>query len=241
MTTSPAQPSDGTTAPRLTALTRPPRDLLAVPTPEAARRLLGWLVVTELPEGRTVGRIVETEAYLGPDDPASHAASRRNGRVTAMWGDVGIAYVYRSYGLHAMLNVVAKPPGAVGAVLIRALEPVAGLEVMQRRRGQDDPRALCSGPGKLCRAMGVSLADHGRDLLTDGRLWLATGSPPATVHHGCRIGISRATDWPLRYWDADSPFVSAHRRGGPYHSERDGAVALTTLPPAFPRSTPRPA
>ena len=194
---------------------RPDRALLTRPTDEVARRLLGWFVVTALPEGRCVGRIVETEAYFGADDPASHAFTRKTGRVTIMSGAAGIAYVYRSYGLHAMLNVVAKPEGETGAVLIRALEPVAGLDLMRARRGLHDVRALGSGPGKLCQAMGITLDDHGCDLLTDRRVWLAEGPPVAAICHGPRVGISRAVDRPLRFWEEGSRFVSAGRTGMP--------------------------
>ncbi|MBA3416858.1 MAG: DNA-3-methyladenine glycosylase [Chloroflexia bacterium] len=197
-------------------MARPSRDWLTRPTAEAARLLLGCLVVTDLPAGRCVGRIVETEAYLGPADPASHAFKRTTGRVAVMAGEAGIAYVYRSYGLHAMLNVVAKPAGETGAVLVRALEPVAGIDLMRARRGREDIRDLCSGPGKLCQAIGITLNDHGLDLLTDGRVWLGLGPPVATVSHGPRIGITRAVDWPLRFWETGSPFVSAGRAGTPF-------------------------
>src|SRR5215207_2667776 len=101
------------------------------PTIDVAHDLLGQVLVSATTEGRTTGRIVETEAYLGADDPASHAARLRGGRVEVMWGEVGIAYVYRSYGIHAMLNVVAKPTGATGAVLIRAVQPLEGIEIMR--------------------------------------------------------------------------------------------------------------
>src|SRR5215207_761988 len=108
-----------------------PREFYERPTIEVARDLLGQVVVSGGPPGRTAGRIVETEAYLGTDDPASHAARLRGGRVEVMWGEVGIAYFYRSYGIHAMLNVVAKPTGATGAVLIRAVQPLEGIEIMR--------------------------------------------------------------------------------------------------------------
>lgn len=196
------------------------RAALGRDTAEAARLLLGWLVVAESPEGITAGRIVEAEAYGGPDDLASHAAMYRTERVAIMAGEPGLAYVYRSYGVHAMLNVVAHPSGGVGAVLIRALEPVVGLDLMTARRGTADPRALCSGPGKLCQALGITLDAHGTDLLAGAPLRLEPGPAPVQIDHGGRIGISRAVEAPLRFWEAGSPFVSAHRRGAPWATER---------------------
>src|SRR5919112_6527086 len=151
------------------------------PTIDVARALLGQVLVSETPQGRTTGRIVETEAYLGADDPASHAARQRTGRVESMWGEPGIAYVYRSYGIHAMLNVVTEPLGETGAVLIRALEPVTGVDLMRARRGLDDERLLCSGPGKLCQALGIGLDLHGTDLVTSARLWISPGQSPSDV------------------------------------------------------------
>lgn len=185
------------------------------PTFEVARDLLGQVVVSASPPGRTAGRIVETEAYLGGDDPASHAARLSTGRVEVMWGDVGIAYVYRSYGIHAMLNVVAKPMGATGAVLIRALEPLEGVEIMRSRRGFIDERRLCSGPGKLCQALGIGLDMHGTDLVTSDALWISPGEPARDVSTSGRIGISRATEHPWRFWVTGNPYVSAHRRALP--------------------------
>lgn len=189
------------------------RDFYARPTNAVARALLGQLVVSHAPEGLTAGTIVETEAYLGPGDPASHAARLRNGRVEAMWGEPGIAYVYRSYGVHAMLNVVAKLPGETGAVLIRALEPVAGIDLMRERRGIADDRLLCNGPGKLCQALGIGLDLHGTDLVTSDRLWIAPSERVATISTSGRIGISRGQERDWRYWITGNPNVSAHRRG----------------------------
>ena len=184
------------------------------PTIDVARALLGQVLVSETPQGRTTGRIVETEAYLGADDPASHAARQRTGRVEAMWGEPGIAYVYRSYGIHAMLNVVTEPVGATGAVLIRALEPVIGIDLMCVRRGLDleEERLLCSGPGKLCQALAIGLHLHGIDLVTSDRLWIAPGESPSNVSASGRIGITRGQAHPWRYWITDNPHVSAHRR-----------------------------
>jgi DNA-3-methyladenine glycosylase len=191
------------------------RAFFAHPTLEVARDLLGQVIVSVASEGRTSGRIVETEAYLGSDDPASHAARLKQGRVEAMWGEPGIAYVYRSYGVHAMLNVVAKPEGQTGAVLIRALEPLEGIELMQLRRGTDRLTLLCSGPGRLCQALGIGLDMHGTDLVTSARLWIAAGETAEDVSVSDRIGISRGQEHPWRFWVTGNPHVSAHRRAWP--------------------------
>jgi DNA-3-methyladenine glycosylase len=197
---------------------RPDRAFYARPTNEVARELLGQTVVSVKPEGVTAGRIVETEAYLGPEDPASHAARLKQGRVEVMWGEPGIAYVYRSYGIHAMLNVVAERAGETGAVLIRALEPVSGIAMMRVRRGVEDERLLCSGPGKLCQALGIGLNMHGTDLVTSEALWIAKGqcAVDIAITTSGRIGISRGQEHPWRYWITGNPHVSAHRRGTPF-------------------------
>jgi DNA-3-methyladenine glycosylase len=166
-----------------------------------------------LPEGEASGRIVEVEGYRDASDLASHAARLRQGRVRAMFGRPGIAYVYRSMGLHAVLNVVTEPDGTAGAVLIRALEPVIGLELMRIRRGSEDFRLLCSGPGRLCQAMGIGLEDHGVDLTAGERIWIEPGPGVASVSVSGRIGISREVEAPWRFFETGSPFVSAHRRG----------------------------
>jgi DNA-3-methyladenine glycosylase len=185
------------------------------PTGLVAQQLLGQFVVTQTDEGLTAGRIVETEAYLGADDPASHAARLKRGPVEVMWGEPGVAYVYRSYGIHAMLNVVAKIAGETGAALIRALEPVVGLDLMRQRRGVEDERLLCSGPGKLCQALGIELDWQGTDLVTSERLWIAPGPPVSNIAVSGRIGISRGQEHPWRFWETGNPHVSAHRRGTP--------------------------
>ncbi len=199
------------------------RDQLTIATIEAAQRLLGCFVVTER-GGRCTGRIVETEAYLGTGDLASHAAKRRTGRVAIMSGQAGFTYVYRSYGLHAMLNVVAKSDGATGAVLIRAVEPLEGLDLMRQRRGVESDRQLCGGPGRLCQALGVTLGDQGVDLITATDLFLLDGAPPAAMMAGSRIGITRAVDEPYRFFEAGSPYVSAHKRGTPIEIVPSGAL-----------------
>jgi DNA-3-methyladenine glycosylase len=132
-----------------------------------------------------------------------------------MWGEPGVAYVYRSYGIHAMLNVVSKETGEIGAVLVRALEPLVGLELMRKRRGVDDERLLCSGPGKLCQALGIELYWQGTDLVTSERLWIAPGPPVPNITVSGRIGISRGQEHQWRFWETGNPHVSAHRRGTP--------------------------
>jgi DNA-3-methyladenine glycosylase len=189
------------------------RAFFARPTLEVARALLGCIVVAIGPDGETSGRIVEVEGYLDASDLASHAARLKRGRALVMSGPPGIAYVYRSMGLHAMLNVVTEPPGCTGAVLIRALEPLTGIDLMRARRGSDDVRLLCSGPGRLCQALGISLDDHGTDLSTSDRLWFAGGGGVNSVSVSSRIGISRATDVEWRFFVTGSRFVSAHRNG----------------------------
>ena len=178
-----------------------------------ARALLGQVVWSKTDKGITAGRIVETEAYLGADDPASHAITRRHAAPPVMRGEPGVAYVYRCYGIHAMLNAVAHEVGGIGAVLIRALEPMAGLDLMAQRRGLATPRLLCAGPGRLCQALGIRLQDHGLNLATSERLWITAAEPIHEVSRGSRIGISAGVDLPLRYFARGSLFVSAHRRG----------------------------
>jgi len=202
MTEEPGRPAEGR---------RLERAFFAAPTVAVGRRLLGCVLVSLAAGERVSGRIVEAEAYLGAEDPASHAARPRGAGVRAMWGPPGIAYVYRSYGIHAMLNVVTEGEGVAGAVLIRALEPIEGVELMQRRRGVAAVRLLCSGPGRLCQALGVTLGDHGLDLVTSDRLWLEAGPAPAEIEAGRRVGISRGTEHPWRFFEAGSRFVSARR------------------------------
>lgn len=194
----------GDRAPR--ALRRLSRPFFARPTLDVAPDLLGCYLVHDTDEGRTIGRIVEVEAYLGPRDPASHAY-RRTPRSEVMWGPPGTAYVYFSYGSHACMNIVTEPEGTAGAVLLRALEPIEGLALMQRRRGTWDLRRLASGPGRLTQAMGITLAHNRADLVT-GPLYVARGRPPAQVATTPRIGITSATDRPWRFVERGSPFLS---------------------------------
>jgi len=179
-----------------------------------ARDLLGRLLFYRTQDGLLAGRIVETEAYTGEADPASHAFRGRTARNAVMFGAAGHAYFYFSYGVHYCLNVTAHAPGVAGAVLLRALEPLAGMEVM-RRRGDHGPEArLLSGPGKIGRGFGLSLKDNGRDF-TRGPLGLAAGTPvpDGQVAITRRIGISRAVDLPYRFAVLGSRSVSGRVRG----------------------------
>jgi DNA-3-methyladenine glycosylase len=171
---------------------------------EVARELIGCRLFYE---GRG-GTIVEAESYER-DDPACHAFVGLTPRTETLFGPPGRAYVYLSYGIHSLLNFVAEPEGDAAAVLIRALEPTAGIEEMRERRGAAD---LCSGPGKLTQALGVGLADNGADLARDPFVLLGPedGERPAVLT-GPRIGITKAVDRPWRFCAADSPYVSRPR------------------------------
>ena len=180
-----------------------------------ARALLGQRLIRRVDGGRLVGRIVETEAYLGAPDKAAHSSGgRRTARNEAMWGDAGRAYVYFTYGMHHCMNVVAGTPGDPVAVLIRALEPEAGAAAMARRRTKADRATdLCSGPAKLCQALAVDRAFDGHDLVRSDTLFLESGPAPASdgIARGPRVGVAYAQEWAeaeLRFWVADNPHVS---------------------------------
>jgi len=194
-----------------------PASFYARDATEVAADLIGCILRSEKGHGSTEGRIVETEAYMGKEDLASHAARLRTGRVVSLVGPVGVTYVYRSYGIHAMLNAIAHGPGGTGAVLIRALQPLTGVEHMRARRGGVPDRLLCAGPGRLCQAMGITLDDHDVDLTQRGPLlvYQSVGGAPPEIDVSGRIGISRAVDVPWRYFEARNVYVSAHRRGTP--------------------------
>lgn len=171
---------------------------------EVARDLIGCRLFYE---GRG-GTIVEAESYER-DDPACHAYVGLTERTEVLFGPPGRAYVYLSYGIHSLLNAVAEPEGAAAAVLIRALEPTAGIESMRARRGGRPDRDLCSGPGKLTEALGVDLAENGADLAADPFLLLPPGDGwDGEVVAGPRIGITKAVDRPWRFCAAGSPYVS---------------------------------
>jgi len=187
-----------------------PPSFYARPTPVVARRLLGHVLISEVGGRRTAGRIVETEAYLGPDDPASHGyRARRTRRNASLFERPGTAYVYFTYGMHWCLNAVTEREGMPAAVLIRALEPLEGLATMRRRRRNAADRELCSGPAKLCQALGVTGREDGVPL-TRGRLRIVRhrSRQRYAIIVTPRIGITRAVDWPLRFLIEGSPWVS---------------------------------
>ena len=172
----------------------------------SARSLLGALVVRDDAAGRRVGRVVETEAYAGPSDQASHARAGRTARTSVMFGPPGLAYVYLVYGMHHCLNVVCGPDGRAAAVLIRAVEPVAGIDVMRKRRGRTagTDADLGAGPARTCQALDIDRGLSGLDLISDQRLWLAddgTHVAADEIVSGPRIGIEYAgSEWAGRPW-----------------------------------------
>ena len=178
------------------------------PVVEVARDLLGCVVR----HGETAGRIVETEAYHH-SEPACHAYVGVTARTATLFGDPGRAYVYRSYGIHALLNAVCEPEGVGAAVLIRALEPVHGEAVMRTRRGsvgEGAPEGLCSGPGKLTQALGVELAHNGARL-SEGPVVIESrpeGAEPPAVAISRRVGITKAAELPWRFSVVGSRYVS---------------------------------
>ena len=203
------------------AIDRPPtklsarhlrRDELPTDTIELARFLIGKIVVHDVPAGRLSGRIVETEAYP-PGDPAGHHFRGPTPRIKSMYLAQGHVYVFFNYGAHFMLNVVSEPPGIAGAILIRALEPLEGIEIMQQHRRTMHLLDLTRGPGRLAAALQIDRSHDGLDLCADGALWLGISNRLCGgVGKSVRIGITRAADKLLRYYERGNPYVS-----GPKH------------------------
>lgn len=195
---------------------RLPRSFYARPVLEVARDAIGKVLVHETPEGRVSGRIVEAEAYSGPEDRAAHSyGGRRTERTEVMFGPPGYAYVFFVYGMHWHFNLVTTAAELPHAVLIRAVEPLEGLELMAERRGIPAARReLTNGPGKLCRAFAIDRAAYGADL-TQRPLYLLDG-PSVKVARSPRIGVDYAGSWAARlyrFYDPDSRYVSPVRRG----------------------------
>ncbi|MGA7354711.1 MAG: DNA-3-methyladenine glycosylase [Candidatus Cybelea sp.] len=188
---------------------------LPVETRALAKALLGYVLVRDCDEGITAGRIVETEAYL-PGDPACHAFSGRSLRNAALFGPPHRAYVYLIYGTSYCFNLSSECDGEGAGVLVRALEPIEGLDLMQERRGTAVARDLCRGPGRLCRALAIDRSLDGIDLFAHPHLWLAHGDAfPTRIRRSPRIGITRAAERRLRFYAAGSPYVSGPARLSP--------------------------
>ena len=188
----------------------PSRSFYARSTEKVARALLGTTLVHRTGGKLLAGRIVEVEAYLGRDDPAAHSSAGITPRTGVIFGPPGHAYVYRIYGMHSCLNVVAEPDGQPGCVLIRALEPVCGIAAMQSRRPAAKRREdLANGPGKLTSALGIGMDLYGTDL-TRGALTIRVSDALQSTQLGTarRIGISKAKDLELRFFIANNRFVS---------------------------------
>jgi DNA-3-methyladenine glycosylase len=198
-------PTAGAAAARITD-----REWFDRPATEVARDLLGCRLVHDAPDGRVVGRLVEVEAYQGPEDLAAHSARGRTPRNTVMFGPPGHLYVYLVYGLHHCANVVCGPADKPEAVLLRAAEITDGLPLASARRGAVPRERLASGPGNLGAAFGLDRSLNGADLTT-GPVWIMPGAPPRHIAQRPRIGVDYAGTWaaqPLRFLDPDDPHVS---------------------------------
>lgn len=175
-----------------------------------AQKLLGYVLTHETEKGLTSGIIVETEAY-SQEDAASHSCRGETERTKIMFGPGGYAYVYFTYGMHYCFNIVSGPTGHGQAVLIRALEPLSGIEIMCQRRNKENLTDLCSGPAKLVQAMAIAKSDYGAPLF-EGPLFVekpySSTIPSEMILSGPRIGISQAIDTPWRFWLKDNPYVS---------------------------------
>jgi len=188
------------------------RSELPEDTIQLARFLIGKVVVHDLSVGRVSGRIVETEAYP-PGDPAGHHFRGPTPRIRSMYLAPGHVYVFFNYGNHFMLNVVSEPPETAAAILIRALEPLDGIEIMQRHRKTTELCDLTRGPGRLAQALQIDRRHDGVDLCSDEKLWLGEiNHAVGPIGKSVRIGITRAADKLLRFFERGNPFVSGPKR-----------------------------
>jgi len=178
-------------------------------TEQVARDLLGAVLRCTTSRGVASGRIVETEAYLGEHDLACHAAAGLTARTRWLYGAPGTAYVYFIYGVHWCFNAVTRAVGSPSAVLVRALEPLHGIDLMRERRGDVRDRDLTNGPGKLCEALGITGAENGIPLRKSAiEILRGEAVPDTRVVVTPRIGITKSAEWPLRWYVADNPYVS---------------------------------
>ena len=192
------------------------RDFFLRDTLTVARELVGTVLCRRTAEGVTRGVIVETEAYLGERDDAAHTYKGRSERTRVAWKAGGKAYVYLIYGMYCCFNITAGPEDCPEMVLVRALQPVDGLDIMAARRGTDQEKNLCSGPGKLCMAMDIGRALYGEDLCESDGLWLERGTAPARIAATPRINIDyaeRCKNEPWRFIDPDSSYLSVRYKG----------------------------
>jgi DNA-3-methyladenine glycosylase len=191
-----------------------PENFYEQPTLILAKTLLGCLLVKETEEGIAAGYIVETEAYIGPDDKAAHSYNnRRTARTEVMFHRSGLVYSY-SMHTHCLFNIVSGGTEKPEAVLIRALEPVYGIELMKKRRGIEDLKRLTNGPGNLTKSLGITMEDYGH-LLTSLPLFVAKGIKPNSISVGKRIGIDNseeARDYLWRFWVSNNKYVSRHQK-----------------------------
>ena len=189
-----------------------PRSFYERSTLTVAKELLGKVLVHRTPAGTAAGMIIETEAYIGEDDPACHAAPGPTKRNAPLYGPPGLAYVYLNYGIHYLVNAVTEAEGHPAAVLIRALAPLDGISLMEERRASNgrriDVHDLCRGPGNLTRALGISLSHNLFDLVSSPLIIEDRGHTPASVSWGPRVGINVGVDKPWRCWITGHPAVS---------------------------------
>lgn len=189
-------------------MVRLPRSFYEGKATEVAPELLGKVLVRQLAGRRLSGRIVETEAYMGRIDPASHAYRGKTARNRVMFGPAGYLYVYVSYGMHYCLNVVTDAPDVAGAVLVRALAPLDGVEIMEANRGRRSVIDLCNGPGKLCAALQITRDQYGADLEGE-EVWIEDdGCTLDGMATSSRVGVKEGWELPWRFYVPNSPYVS---------------------------------
>jgi DNA-3-methyladenine glycosylase len=189
------------------------RKFYARPTVKVARDLLGQILVHETPRGTTSGRIIEVEAYLPKNDPGCHAARGKTPRNEVLFGPPGHAYVYFCYGAHFLFNVVTEKDGTAGAVLVRALEPVEGMDLMGQRRRHPAGFGLTNGPGKLVQALGIG-REHNRAPIWKKPLYISKADRQETIEVTTRVGLNEGSELPLRFFLRGNPYLSVKPRVG---------------------------